>query len=360
MDRLRLHSLLTRLNKSAKMVASMGETIVQVSTKPSIVAVIGGVTKVFGTILEHKPMTSIPKEWETVMLPAYVPDLIDRHADPTVKGLYNLPDQRVFDNMGNLYIFRVEKDKKSFEKFVADLMWEHWGTEIRLYTDPEGISRMGKEVPLELHSSPHTEMMWGKLEPCMVAEIARAILLEGPPGTGKSTAARLLASRVGARHIRIGELRFDTSSQNIVKLLRPDTLIIDDFDRLKEEQVQSVLTFLEFIRSWVRLIIVTSNHMEKLDPAILRPGRFDEIFSVQSLGDDHARQQLPDGLWERLTLEQQQAVLSWPMAFLKELVLRFKHRKVFDVQTEFLELSLRIKQNTRDPLFEKILQVQGS
>ncbi|CAM8883417.1 unnamed protein product [Rhodiola kirilowii] len=123
----------------------------------------------------------------------------------------------------------------------------------------------------------------------------RGYLLYGPPGTGKSS---LIAAMANYLKFDIYDLELSTiySDSYLRSILMSTTnrsiLIIEDIDcnveaqdrALEVDQSDSKLTLsglLNFIDGlWSscgdeRIIIFTTNHKEKLDPALLRPGRMD-------------------------------------------------------------------------------------
>lgn len=127
------------------------------------------------------------------------------------------------------------------------------------------------------------------------ANLSRKILLHGSPGTGKTTLASTLAKLVGDnRGFRIDpELltshEIGTSQVELMtRLLKPTVLQIDDFDRLPN--ISAILHYIE--RCNVPIVVGTVNSIEPIDPAMLRPGRFDEIWNVAE----------PDDGWRSLIL----------------------------------------------------------
>lgn len=126
------------------------------------------------------------------------------------------------------------------------------------------------------------------------AGISRRVLLYGPPGTGKSTMARKLSSLVGAgRTLRVDAETIEEAPHHAVermlRLLRPTVLMLDDIDRA--EGSKYFLALIENL-NFVPLIVGSVNTLTKLDPALLRPGRFDEVITVE----------LPDLSWREAIL----------------------------------------------------------
>jgi len=133
------------------------------------------------------------------------------------------------------------------------------------------------------------------------------ILLHGPPGVGKTFFARAIAGehRISLMHVSTGDLvgslvgqsarnidnAFQTALQNL-----PCLLFFDEFDSVAQRRdnspdqearrtVNQLLTSLEAHREERRLLVMAAtNSIEHLDPAVIRPGRFDR----------HIRIDLPD------------------------------------------------------------------
>ncbi|KAL9664492.1 hypothetical protein QQ045_019895 [Rhodiola kirilowii] len=116
----------------------------------------------------------------------------------------------------------------------------------------------------------------------------RGYLLYGPPGTGKSS---LIAAMANYLKLDIYDLELSTiySDSYLRSILMSTTnrsiLIIEDIDcnveaqdRALELTLSGLLNFIDGLWSSCgdeRIIIFTTNHKEKLDPALLRPGRMD-------------------------------------------------------------------------------------
>ena len=137
------------------------------------------------------------------------------------------------------------------------------------------------------------------------------ILLHGPPGVGKTFFARAIAGEydMSLMHVSTGDLvagivggsarniekAFDTAMQNL-----PCLLFFDEFDSVAQRRdntpdqesrrtVNQLLTSLEAHRDERRLLVMAAtNSIEHLDPAVIRPGRFDRHIRID-LPDAEAR-----------------------------------------------------------------------
>ncbi len=136
------------------------------------------------------------------------------------------------------------------------------------------------------------------------AKVPKGILLHGPPGTGKTLLARAVAQESGAEFFAQSAASFvemfvGLGAQRIRRLFaearkhEPAIIFIDELDAVggrrgadisgeKDQTLNQLLVEMDGFSSNGRVVVMAaSNLLEKLDPALLRPGRFDrQVFVV--------------------------------------------------------------------------------
>ncbi len=158
----------------------------------------------------------------------------------------------------------------------------------------------------------------------------RSLFILGEPGVGKSCLLRYVASLHGGFRLRLRLSQLEGLDPKkligIVKLLRPDVLVIDDFDRYvmsnsydsKEHTPEStaMLDPLEVFNQLIPLVLVSANFSKSITKALLRPGRFSELITLDELDADLYAQLLPDAPEKIIAQLQRQKV---PVAYIEEL-----------------------------------------
>lgn len=151
----------------------------------------------------------------------------------------------------------------------------------------------------------------------MGAEIPRGILLTGPPGTGKTLLARALADEAGCKFFYVSGAEVDSlfigAGAKKVKTLfekaraeAPSIIFIDEIDAMAMDRtkytnivqdnstVNQLLVEMDGFRKTHNVIVIgATNLAERLDSALMRPGRFDKTISVP-LPDQKGREKMFD------------------------------------------------------------------
>ncbi len=130
------------------------------------------------------------------------------------------------------------------------------------------------------------------------AKVPKGILLHGPPGTGKTLLAKAVAKESGAHFFAQSAASFvemfaGLGAARIRRLFaiarkhEPAIIFIDELDAVggrrgsdisgeKDQTLNQLLVEMDGFHSGGRVVVIAaSNLLEKLDPALLRPGRFD-------------------------------------------------------------------------------------
>jgi cell division protease FtsH len=138
------------------------------------------------------------------------------------------------------------------------------------------------------------------------ARVPKGILFHGPPGTGKTLAAKAVANESGARFYAQSASAFvemfaGLGAARIRKLFEeartnaPSIVFIDEldavgqarsghsFNREQDQTLNQLLVELDGFGPRDQVVVMAaSNRLQDLDPALLRPGRFDRQILIQA------------------------------------------------------------------------------
>ena len=136
----------------------------------------------------------------------------------------------------------------------------------------------------------------------------RVYCLHGPPGTGKTSVVTALASELGKdlAIFNVDSLRDDTFVELVSDMPTGAILLFEDIDSLFKKRAskkdESGMTFSTLLNSLDgvlhprgSLIFMTTNHIEELDAALLRPGRVDRMINV-----GYAKSRQVSLMWEEV------------------------------------------------------------
>ncbi len=173
-----------------------------------------------------------------------------------------------------------------------------------------------EDVKQQLVESVEWPLTYARLFQHMDAEPPKGVLLYGPPGTGKTLLAKAVATESQANFISVKGPEFlskwvGESEKAVRETFRrarqaaPSVVFLDEIDSIAparggstsdshvtERVISQILTELDGLESLNSVIVIAAtNRPDIIDPALLRPGRFDRLIEI-GLPDERARLQI--------------------------------------------------------------------
>lgn len=160
-----------------------------------------------------------------------------------------------------------------------------------------------EQAKQELREAVEWPMKYPAVFEKMGIEPPRGVLLFGPPGTGKTLLAKAVATESGANFITIRGpevlSKWVGESEKAIrqvfrraKMVSPSVIFFDEIDSIAglrgtdpsgvtDRIVNQLLTEMDGIQPLRKVVVIAAtNRPDLLDPALLRPGRFDRLVYV--------------------------------------------------------------------------------
>jgi cell division protease FtsH len=305
-------------DKNVESVSITGQTVTGKLIKPTTID--GASTQTFKTFLpaqddrELMPLlreTNVRVEVKSEEQPFLVQLLVSMLPLIVIVGLWMFLSRRTASMMGSGGPLgamrgrsrRFEKSTDVSAKFddVAGLKSAKQDLQeiVQFLKEPERFRRLGGKVP-------------------------RGVLLVGPPGTGKTLLARAVAGEAGVPFFSINGSEFIEMFVGVgasrvrelfeeAKKVAPAIVFIDEIDAVgrsrgaglggghdeREQTLNQLLSEMDgFSRNDLAIVLAATNRPDVLDPALLRPGRFDrrviidrpELPARRAILDVHTRE----------------------------------------------------------------------
>lgn len=280
------------------------------------------------------------------------------------------PTDKVF------YLFYTTKDF-DFDK-IFDAVWKHYIGGIFLDKtstahNPQGGVKLNALVSSEYLYIGDIDInaFAEDIAKCRQDNLSRSFMLVGPPGCGKSSFAINVAQKISNRILKVdpsaarlfGSVEFDF----LIKNLKPDVIIFDDFDRAAmAHNSEHLLFLLENIKSQNPQLVIfaTVNEFYRLDKALVRPGRFDEIVWFDEPTAD-ARKRVIDAylkkyeisLSEKLIKDVLDKTTGMSPVYIKELCLRMRRKGPDCIDAVVTEFKRSIQNSGEAEDFEPIIDI---
>lgn len=294
----------------------------------------------------------------------------ERYVNPDFAGstsTYMSPDETS--------IFMSSEDKLRFMQAVFD---KFWGQGMGVTLETGHVRRWTLDLSTIVETNALTELRdhMRILDNVADRDISRTVLLNGLPGAGKSYAAKVCAAERGWRALSyeasafLRALRKDDDAESsfnssemlstmapvkLITMVRPDMLILDDVERIEDTGLL-LDTLAAIKRAGVRWIVLTTNAITELDPAIVRPGRVDTIIEVDGLSESglikfFESSFIDDAALKAMVMPYAQKLRGWPYSYALEFATMVRGyrdaNKAYRIMAPRVEAALKVYSETR-------------
>jgi SpoVK/Ycf46/Vps4 family AAA+-type ATPase len=120
--------------------------------------------------------------------------------------------------------------------------------------------------------------------------LKRGVLLEGPYGTGKTLCANVTAKKSvenGWTFIYLTDVTQLKEALVFARAYQPAVVFAEDIDRVvtgdRSKKMDEILNTIDGVDTKKDdiMVVLTTNHVDNINPALLRPGRLDAVISVR-------------------------------------------------------------------------------
>jgi cell division protease FtsH len=263
---------------------------------------------------------ALQEDFNTVLLPAYAPDH-DLPAELKKRGVVDLSAERTSMSSGTMLLvwlalplgllfFMFIMMRRSSDPFSGGMMGSFIRSPARRFEKEEGAATFDDVAGLKTAKQDLQEIVQFLKSPRrftrLGAKIPKGVLLVGPPGTGKTLLARATAGEAGVPFFSINGSEFiqmfvgvgATRVRDLFKTARensPCIIFIDEIDAVgrvrgagvggghdeREQTLNQILSEMDgFNQADPIIVLAATNRQDVLDPALLRPGRFDRHVTV--------------------------------------------------------------------------------
>jgi len=163
-----------------------------------------------------------------------------------------------------------------------------------------------EEAKMELKETAEWPLKYGEVFDHMNATTPKGVLIYGPPGTGKTMLAKAVATESEANFINVKGPEFlskwvGESEKAVRETFRkarqasPCIVFMDEIDSIAptrsggfdshvtERVISQLLTEMDGLESLNNVVVIAAtNRPDMIDPALLRPGRFDRLVHIPS------------------------------------------------------------------------------
>jgi energy-coupling factor transporter ATP-binding protein EcfA2 len=239
-------------------------------------------------------------------------------------------------------------------KGVGELFWDH---NEHIILDKQRFNPITFK-PLDVENRGYEGDAVGYIEEWKVfmeAGVRRCVLLQGAPGTGKSTLARHASVLLSKRTLHLTQdfiINVDRDMWSFLNdMLRPEVIVVDDIDRIDHDYLRNRLYLFEDAYHDVPLTMMTANHYTELPDAFLRPGRIDQIIQLDD-PKDHVKVSVLKELAKKEGIEE---IPKDRMRFLLEVYKNYSGAYVVEYLRRVKVLGWDYRIPAMDLTFEKII-----